>query len=751
MAPVIAQLELGSKQVPTLTYQERLDLLREKKLAQTEEKRNVIGAMDHDDWALILPPPELRKTVEAISGSGVPITDVLIDGVEMESNHENGGFYGPLLCGRNFRRLLDAHPPYIDPLCSMAGAVMANFTSYRTVGWNPDFDYSHLHADQETYSLVHGIGGSQHFCPDLAIGFQLGWAGLLDKIAYYREEHDPDVAPFYDGLAEVIYGIQNWIRRTAAEARRLIDTEEQPQLRENLEALADINERLVTAPPETFREACQWMTWYLMAARMYNGSGALGRLDVLLQPYYERDTAAGILTDEEAAFHIACMLLRDTTYAQLGGPDDDGNDVTNPVSFLVLDAIDQLKVPANIGVCVAPDVDPALLKRGVEIQFEHKMGFPKFLGIDSAVKGLIRNGYDVKSARQRAYSGCHWFAVPGREYAMRDIIKINFAKVFLVALHDVAEDPAASPTVAKLWERFEFHLRRAMAVTAEGIAFHLRYMDKVFPELVLDLLSYGPIEKGLDASGGGVEIYNIGIDGAALATVADSIAAIEQRVEQEGRLTWQGLMSNLENNWPGPQGERARLMMKHVPRYGAGGSRADAWAKQIVQLFTNVVLDTSTDDLHLTPGLFSWASTLALGRALGATPDGRRAGDPISHGCNPNPGFREDGATTAMALAVASVQPGRGNSAPMQLELDPGLSRTEDELEKVGSLIRTHFDLGGTQINLNVLDKEKVLEAHADPSKHPDLIVRVTGFSAYFASLSPEFRQIVVDRIIAEQ
>ncbi len=215
---------MSEKESPELTYQERLDLLREKKLAQTEEKRQVIGAMDHDDWALILPPPDLRKTVQAISGSGVPITDVLIDGVEMESNHANGGFYGPAICGRNFRRLLDAHPPYIDPLCSIAGAAMANFSSYRTTGWNPDFDYSHLHDEQRKYSLVHGIGGSQHFCPDLAIGFKLGWSGLLDKIAYYRVENGPEAAPFYDGLEAIIFGIQDWIRRNADEARRLAGT-----------------------------------------------------------------------------------------------------------------------------------------------------------------------------------------------------------------------------------------------------------------------------------------------------------------------------------------------------------------------------------------------------------------------------------------------------------------------------------------------------------------------------------------------
>lgn len=149
------------------------------------------------------------------------------------------------------------------------------------------------------------------------------------------------------------------------------------------------------------------------------------------------------------------------------------------------------------------------------------------------------------------------------------------------------------------------------------------------------------------------------------------------------------------------------------------------------------------------PGLFSWADTIRLGRHLGATPNGRHAGAPISHGANPDPGFRKDGAPTALAVAIAAVQPGYGNVAPMQIELDPSFSPSETHIEMISSLIRAHFDLGGTQINMNVMDAARVLEAHQDPSKYPDLVVRVTGFSAYFASLSPEFRQLVVDRILS--
>jgi len=138
-----------------------------------------------------------------------------------------------------------------------------------------------------------------------------------------------------------------------------------------------------------------------------------------------------------------------------------------------------------------------------------------------------------------------------------------------------------------------------------------------------------------------------------------------------------------------------------------------------------------------------------MGKEIGATPNGRFAGGPISHGSNPDPGFRRDGAPTAMAAAIASVQPGYGNTAPMQMELDPLIAREDDGVDLVSNLIRTHFELGGTQINLNIMDSARVLEAHQDPEKYPDLVVRVTGFSAYFASLSPAFRQLVVDRIIA--
>jgi len=740
----------ATKTVQQPDYAARLAAMRERRQRETLEKQRARGAMDFDDHAIVLPPEETRQRVESVSGSGVPIVDIIMNTYQPVPNHPSGGFFGPRSVGENFRRLLELHPVYIDPMSSLAGAYMVNFMSYRTVAWNPDIDCTELLAEHERYRTVSAIGGVQHLCQDMAMGLRLGWGGVRARIERYRPVN-PASEDFYAGLEHVVLGFQDLIRRHA-EAAEAMAAEDGP-MRQNLEEMAAINHRLVSEPPATFREACQWILWYQSVARMYNSSGSLGRLDVLLLPYYEAETQAGTLTDEEALFHIACHLLRDTAYLQVGGPDADGKDVTNPVSFLILEAIHRLRLPSNVGVCVGKDVDPRLLTRGVEILLEDRCGTPKFLGVDNTVTGFAANGYSLELARERVYAGCHWLAIPGREYPLQDIVKLNFPAVFEVAFLEMMRDGAAEPGLEELWKRFVRHLGLAVDALRRGFDFQCEHFHKIFPELVIDLLCQGPIEKGRDVSNGGVEFDNFCVDGAGLATVADSFAAIEEQVERRGRLSWRELARHLENNWAGVEGARALVMMKNSPRFGGGkpGGPGDEWAVRVAQAFTQTVKERPTPAGHqMIPGLFSWALNLSMGRHIGATPNGRRAGDPISHGANPDPGFRKDGAPTAMAVAVAAVQPGYGNTAPLQLDLDPTLTNTPADVERIAALIRGHFDLGGTQINMNVLSREQVLEAHRDPSKFPDLIVRVTGFSAYFASLSPEMRQFVVDRIVSE-
>ncbi|MFH1880168.1 MAG: pyruvate formate lyase family protein, partial [Bacillota bacterium] len=728
---------------------ERLRHLIREKHKNTLEKQKAVGYMDFDDTALILPPEPLRKVVSIISGSGMPIKDVIFNDFSPEPNHADGGYYGPVGVASNFRNFLLHHPPHIDPMSALAGAYMVCFYACRK-GNNPDLDYSCLHEMQEKYKVVSGIFAPEHFCQDLQIGLDLGWDGLKAKVEKYRKLHGADKQPFYDGLSMMIEGFQGWITHNAEHALRLSETEPDPEIAAHLKNLHDLNMRVAHKKPETFLEACQFILWYQMGGRSYNSSGSLGRLDVLLLPYYLRDTAAGILTDEEAVFILACQLIRDTAYIQLGGYDAQGNDTTNPVSFLILEAARRLKLPSNLGVCVGKGISRELLRRSVEMQFADKCGNPRFVGTDALVEGMAKNeGVTIEDARMRTNSGCHWLAIPGREYSLMDCVKINFAAVFEIALKDAVEQ-YGEPGIEQIFGVYEKHLCVAVETLAAGFTFNYDNQIHNYPELHLDLMSYGPVELGLDASNGGVEKYLWCIDGAALAVVADSFAAIEQRILSEKRYTCAELMHFLETDWAGTDGERARQYMCNVDHYGKGGTRADEFAVRLSQMFTRAVKARRTPKYGHTmvPGLFSWACTLDFGAQVGATPNGRKAGRPISHGANPNPGFRRDGAATAMSAAIASVQSGFGNTAPMQLEMEPSITADEGGVEAVMALIEDHFQNGGTLINLNVIDADTLRKAHEDPSLYPELVVRVTGFSAYFKSLSPEFRQLVVDRIL---
>ena len=717
-----------------ISPRERIARLHEEKLRQTREKLARVGYMDEDDYGTVLPPPDFKWRI-------IP-------------NHPSGSFFGAGGWAKNFRSLMEAHPLVVDELDALAGRWMIFMSRLRPVNWPPEHDYAHLKPEQEKYGIVPGIASDSHFTPDYRIGLELGWGGLLEKVRRFRglNARDAETDAFYRAEEDVILGVQSWIRRTIEEIRAASARETEPDLKANLQEMLAANEWVVEKPPRTLREACQWIAWFNMASRTYNRDGAGGQIDELLRPYYERDIAAGLVDDETAIWIIACLLLNDPHYYQLGGPGPDGRDLTSRVSFLVLEAAHRLGSSCNLTVRVHDGLDRDLFMKSVRHLFEDRMGWPRYSGDKGLVEGFMRNGYPAELARQRIATGCHWMAIPGREFTMNDCVKINTAKVFEVAFREMMDDPGAAPGVENLRGRFEAHLRKAVLCTAKGIDFHMDHQRFNQPELLLNLLCYGPIEKGKDVTDGGVEYYNICCDGSALATVADSFAALEQRIEREHVLSWAELDAHLKADFAGPAGERVRQMLRSGERYGQGRSLGDAWAVKISRLFTRLVKEKPTPGgRNMIPGWFSWSATIGMGKIVGATPNGRRAGEPISHGANPDPGFRADAAPTAMSLAIAAVQPGYGNTAPIQLELDPGITEGEGGVEAVASLIRTHFDLGGTLFNINVIDADKVLEAHRDPSKHPDLVVRVTGFTAYFANLSPEFRQLVVDRIISER
>lgn len=305
-----------------------------------------------------------------------------------------------------------------------------------------------------------------------------------------------------------------------------------------------------------------------------------------------------------------------------------------------------------------------------------------------------------------------------------------------------------------LFNRFCFHTKQIVDSIKTGYDKHYEVVSRNTPELCYNLFMHGPVERGINCAQGGVGILNFNIDAVALATVADSFVAIEQRIIIEKRITWDNLFTVLDNNYE--DAEDIRLMMKNINRFGAPDSLAEEWALKIRDFFVSTCKDTGTPkyNLPIIPGMFSHGAVIELGSKLKPTPNGRKNSEPISHSNEPDPGFARGLNTFSPSLkanAVAFAQPGYGNSAPLQLDIDTEMIAKEGGIEAIISLIHTHNHMGGTLINLNCLTKKRLLEAHDNPDKYPDLVIRVTGYSAFFASLSKEYRQQVIDRFLSKQ
>ena len=734
-----------------LTYADRLASMRETKIRHTIEKKEQDGYRDLDDFGTV-PLPEGYA-------------------VEPYYNSENGSFYGLDGMSENFCRVIGAHPPYVDPIEMLCGRWRDMLVNYRgdihympkwikndqrlrdfmekgaTAQWSKrwdekNFPYDHLKPLQKKYNITTGIDSDGHFAGDYRIGLSLGFGGLLEKIRHYRDVN-PNKKEFYDAEERCVLAIIDFIDRHIAEIKRLLNEETRPEIAKSLEKMLNVCKNVRLGAPKTFHEACQWVAFFNCAARIYTRDGAGFQLDTVLLPYYENDIKQGVTDDDTVKFLIANLLLSDPHYYQLSGVDENDNDVTNHLSYLILDAADAINISCNLTVRVHENCDPNFLRKAVEYLLKNKNGWPRFCADKNLCNGYMKLGIDKKTARERIAVGCHWMSVPGREFPMNDTVKINIAKVMDVALEELREEKIYS--LKRLYELYLKHLKIAIDVTAQGVEHHLNYIHKVTPELIVDLIFHHSIEEGLDASQC-AELYTIGLDGAGLAVVADSFAAIEERIEKEKLVTWDELFAAIDDNFAN---ERLRAIMQNTPKYCNGGSAADRWASELTESWTKLVLaQKMSQGRRFVPGWFSWARSIEYGQTVGATPNGRRRGEPLSHGANPNPKFRTDGAVTAQSTGIASVQCGYGNTAPLQLEFDPKLAADEKGVDVVTSLIKTHFDLGGTLININVLDGQKLLEAHENPDLHPDLVVRVTGFTAYFANLSPDFRQLVVDRFL---
>ena len=315
-----------------------------------------------------------------------------------------------------------------------------------------------------------------HLCGDVRIAMQLGWGGLLQKVERYADINNEteDQRAFYRAEEMFLHTCIEWMERTTDCIAEKLAAETDPLIADQFAARCwKPTDAVTLEPPDNTQGGLSvyQLVQYSLAAS-FNREGAGGQLDELLRPFYERDVQEHRIDDEDAVFYIAGLLLSDTKYYQLGGPDEQGRDMVSRVSWLILEAADRLNVSSNLTVRVHEGLPEPFFRRCVELLFQHKNGWPRFSGDQSLVRGFVRRGFTPELARRRIAVGCNWMAIPGIEYPLNDSIKVNLARVFEVALYEMFDHGERS--VARLQSLYEKHLKIVLRVVAETTDMHLR-------------------------------------------------------------------------------------------------------------------------------------------------------------------------------------------------------------------------------------------------------------------------------------
>lgn len=244
---------------------------------------------------------------------------------------------------------------------------------------------------------------------------------------------------------------------------------------------------------------------------MYYAGGALGQIDELFRPFYEKDKEIGGLTDEEAVWYFASLFFNDTHYSQIGGLTPSGDaDMVSRVSFLVLDAVHYLKIPSNVAIRVHDSMNETLLRRSLEYNMEDGTGVCYSCNV-GCEEGFAKNGYPMELARMRIKSGCNWTAIPGVEYPLQDVTRLSMPMAFHWAMEDMR--PLENKGTKVLWELFVRHLTVMVNCIKDGYDWHYEHISEDTPEIILNLFMHGPVERGLNCAQGGVDIMDLNIDG----------------------------------------------------------------------------------------------------------------------------------------------------------------------------------------------------------------------------------------------
>ncbi len=620
-----------------------------------------------------------------------------------------------------------------------------------------------------------------HIIPNVRTWLRLGPAGLQAEAEQRLAGADGERADFYRAVVTALSASRDFMRRYARLADEMARADRPEAERSDLGAIGRIADRLADHPPATFREAVQslWFLFVLLQMESNASSFSPGRIDQTLEPCLSADLASGRL-DLPGALEVlealflkfnSIVYMRSTEGARyfagfpigfngaIGGRTPDGTDATNALSYLCLKAQEHLGLPQ-------PNLS-ARLHRGSPRRFLLEVvrviglgsGMPQVFNDESVVPALMARGVEERAARDYGVVGCVELSAQGNFLGWSDAAMLNLVKALELAINDgrcLLTGEPLGPRTGTLADHRSFEdVERALEAQLDYfLPIMVRACDavdrthaEVVPSPLLSSVVDDCLARGVDVTAGGARYNLSGVQGIQPANLADSLAAIRQCVFEERSVEPGRLLDALRRDFEGDEPLRQHLLA-HVPKYGNDVEWVDRLAAKWAEAFARKLAtheNARGGPYHA--GFYTVSAHVPMGRNVGATPDGRRAGAPLADGGLSPMSGRDVRGPTAVLKSVARVGSIWGsNGTLLNMKFLPAFFRREADREKFAALLEGLVRLGIHHAQFNVVRREDLLRAKADPEAYRHLTVRVAGYTAYFTELAEELQDEIIAR-----
>ena len=630
--------------------------------------------------------------------------------------------------------------------------------------------------------------GISHTIVDFESLLALGTSGLAARIAARLARTDgPESRVTYRAMLDCLEGVEAYAALLAEHAAALAGPEADPVRAAELAEMARICQRVPRLPATTLHEALTslWIVWVALHNENNDTGLSLGRLDQLLQPAFDADmrrqtTEAGRRACVERAIElVGAFFLRCTDHfplspdigntlfggasstqaVTLGGVCRDGSDAVNDMTYVLLKVTELLGLrDVNVNARFKPGVSSdTYLKRLCEVNFT-TAGTPSMHNDDAVFAALAPHGYSEEDIRDWAATGCVEPSIAGKHMGHTGAILMNLVAGLEMALHDGRHPligdvgPKTGDVEAGAFETFDDFFAAYTAQQGHLVAMAVELNNQLAlthaehrPTPLLSALMGGTLESGRDVTRGGATYNSSGSSNIGLADVTDSLLVISALVFESRAMSLGALKRALGS--PAEAERVAALAARRVPRFGSGDPRAVAMANRVTRMVHGLYArHRNARGGPYTCGFWSMSQHVAYGNLSGALPSGRAANKPFTPGLTPQPGASRSFLDNIRD--VAGLDPRcMDNNMAFNVRLVPSASDSREKtVSTMHAYVKSYFELGGMQMQFNVASAETLRDAMANPEEYRGLLVRISGYNAYFVTLNEQIQLELIER-----